>query len=111
EMYKQSLADSRIGLSFFGFGFDTVRYWELAAHGCMLLAERPLVRIPFNFIAGESANFFDDLPELEQKLAHYLAHPDEAQMIATAGHSHFLKYHTTSARARQFLGRIQMIMK
>jgi len=106
EEYKRALTQAKIGLSFFGFGFDTVRYWELAAHGCMLLAERPLIRIPFDFIDGQSAVFFNDLPELEHQLAYYLARPIEATEIAQAGHAHFRRYHTTSARARQFLGRI-----
>ncbi|NUM56500.1 MAG: glycosyltransferase family 1 protein [Candidatus Hydrogenedentes bacterium] len=110
EEYRRAIAGARIGLSFFGFGFDTVRYWELAAHGCMILAERPLIRIPFNFVEGESAVFFDDLPELEEKLAYYLAHEDEADRIGKAGREHFLNHHTTSARARQFLGTIENLL-
>ena len=70
----------------------------------MLLAERPPIRIPHNFIDGETAVFFDDLPELEEKLTYYLAKPQEAARIAAAGHRHFLKYHTTAARAGQLLG-------
>ncbi|HRK35608.1 MAG TPA: glycosyltransferase [Candidatus Hydrogenedentes bacterium] len=110
EAYRRAIADSRIGLSFFGFGFDTVRYWELAANGCMILAERPLIRIPFNFVAGESAVFFDDLAELEEKLNYYMAHTDTAEEVARAGREHFLRYHTTSARARQFLGTIEALI-
>ncbi|MCC6793483.1 MAG: glycosyltransferase family 1 protein [Candidatus Hydrogenedentes bacterium] len=110
EEYRRAIATARMGLSFFGFGFDTVRYWELAAHGCMILAERPCIRIPFNFVEGESAVFFDDLPELEEKLAYYLAQDDEAERIGRAGREHFLKYHTTSARARQFLGRVEYLI-
>ncbi len=110
EEYRRAIANARIGLSFFGFGFDTVRYWELAAHGCMILAERPCIRIPFNFVEGESAVFFDDVPELEEKLAYYLAHDEEAERIGRAGREHFLRYHTTSARARQFLGRIEHLL-
>ncbi|MBM3289526.1 MAG: glycosyltransferase family 1 protein [Candidatus Hydrogenedentes bacterium] len=110
EEYRAAIADARMGLSMFGFGFDTVRYWELAAHGCMVLAERPLVRIPFNFVEGESAVFWDDLPELERKLAYYLAHPDEAEAIGRAGRERFLRYHTSSARAKQFLGVIEKVV-
>lgn len=111
EEYREAISQARIGLSFFGFGFDTVRYWELAAHGCMILAERPPIRIPRNFIEGESAVFFDDLPELEEKLAYYLAHGDEAERIGRAGRELFMRHHTASARARQFLGRIEEALK
>ncbi len=107
--YRATLEGARMGLSIFGYGYDTVRYWELPAHGVMLLAERPPIRIPHDFVDGESAVFFDDLPELEEKLDYYLAHPDEVMAIARAGREHFLKYHTTSARAKQFLGRLESL--
>ncbi len=103
EDYVRQLLSSKIGLSFFGFGFDTVRYWELPAHGCMLLAERLPIAIPHNFVDGVHAVFFDDLHDLQQKAIHYLDHPQAAQAIALAGHAHFKQHHTASARARQFL--------
>lgn len=106
EEYARQLQMSLMGLNGFGYGYDTVRYWELPAHGCMLLSERMPIHIPHNFADGESAVFFDDLPELEAKLAHYLAQPEETARIAAAGHAHLLKYHTSSARARQLLGLI-----
>ncbi|CAB1073866.1 hypothetical protein D1AOALGA4SA_1980 [Olavius algarvensis Delta 1 endosymbiont] len=108
--YIELLQQSRLGLSFFGCGFDTVRYWEIPAHGGMLLAESPPIRIPYNFIDGESAVFFEDLPELEEKLIYYLAQPEKAARIASAGHKHYLKYHTTTARARQLLGCLEKFL-
>ena len=107
EEYIELLQQSRIGLSFFGCGFDTVRYWEIPAHGGMLLAERPPIRIPHNFVDGKTAVFFEDLPELEDKLTYYLSKPEKAARIASAGHQHFQKYHTTAARARQLLGYLE----
>lgn len=110
EEYVQALGRARIGLNFFGFGFDTVRYYELPAHGCMLLSERPPIRIPHPFRDGESAVFFDDLPDLEEKLAYYLARPDEVARIAHEGRECLTLHHTTSVRARQLLGRIERIL-
>lgn len=104
ETYRSILKSSLIGLSFFGCGFDTVRYWELPANRVMLLSERLPIQIPHNFVDGESAVFFDDLSDLEAKLDFYLNHPNEAKRIAAEGHKHYLRYHTTTARARQFLG-------
>lgn len=102
--YTEALQASRIGLNLFGFGFDTVRYWELAAHGCMIFSERLPICIPHNFVDGESAVFFDDLRDMEEKLDHYLARPEETAAIARRGHDVFLQHHTASARARQMLG-------
>ena len=111
EEYARVLLQSRIGLNLFGFGFDTVRYWELAAHGCMLLAERLPIRIPHNFRDGESAVFFDDMKDLEEKLDHYLKHPEESARIAEAGYAHFKRFHTSSARARQALAWIRQTLQ
>ncbi len=105
--YTQALASSRIGINIFGGGFDTVRYWEIPAHGCMLLSERLPIRIPHNFRDGESAVFFDDLEDLDAKLKYYLAHPEEAAEIARAGHAHLIRHHTASARARHMLGWVE----
>ena len=110
QTYQNRLRSSHIGLSICGCGFDTVRYWELPANGVMLLSERLPISIPQNFKDGESAVFFDDLKDLESKLDHYLRHLDEADRIAAAGHDHYLKHHTSTARARQFLGAVQTVL-
>ena len=39
ETYQSMLKSSRMGLSFFGCGFDSVRYWELPAHAVMANGE------------------------------------------------------------------------
>ena len=109
EEYYQVLLSTRIGLSCFGFGFDTVRYWELPAHGCMLLTERPPIHIPNNFTHEKNALFFDNLEDLEEKTHHYLQHPEEADVIANAGHQHLKQYHTASARANQLLSYISAL--
>ncbi|MCP4640540.1 MAG: glycosyltransferase [bacterium] len=107
DEYARALRTHRIGLNIFGMGFDTVRYWEIPAHGCMLLSERLPIHIPHDFEDGVSAVFFDDLPELMDKLHRYLDRPDECAAIARAGREHLMRYHTGSMRARQMLGWIQ----
>lgn len=104
EAYAQALLQSRIGLNFFGFGFDTVRYWELPAHGCMLFSEKLPIRIPDDFQDGTSAVFVTGLDEMIERLRHYIEHPDEADQIARAGHEHLQRHHTGVVRARQVLG-------
>lgn len=111
EEYSAALQRAAIGIDIFGFGYDTMRYWELPAYGCMMLAERKPIRIPHDFRDGESAVFFDDLPELEEKLRHYLAHPGDARAIARAGHAQLRQYHTGTARARQLLGWMEGLLR
>ncbi|HNR33473.1 MAG TPA: glycosyltransferase, partial [Candidatus Hydrogenedentes bacterium] len=93
EQYLTLLHESRVGLNCFGFGFDTVRYWELPAHGVVLFSERLPIRIPFDFVDGESAVFFGDLEEMETKLDRLLASPDECARIAAAGRAQLLRHH------------------
>ena len=111
EEYTAMLQKQSIGLCLFGNGFDTVRYWELPAHGAMLLAERSPLVIPHDFEDGRQAVFFDHAGELKEKLTYYLAHPDEALSIAQAGHAHLLEFHTSTARARQLLGKLRERMR
>jgi hypothetical protein len=108
--YRRKLRNSRIGLSFFGCGFDTVRYWELPANRVMLMAERPPICIPYDFEDGQSAVFFDDLPDMERKLDYYLHHPEEVERITVTGHTHFLRYHINTARARRFLVMVTKVL-
>ena len=105
--YKERIRHSRIGLSLWGFGFDTVRFWEIPAHGGLLLAQRPPIRIPNNFVDGHTAVMFDDLNELAGKLTYYLNNPGAAEKIAKAGHRHWKNHHTTEARAGQLLSHIE----
>ncbi len=107
DEYNDRLSRARVGLNLFGFGFDTVRYWELPAHGCLLFSERPPIRIPNNFEDGKTAVFFDDLRECLEKLDHYLAHPEESEAIARAGHALYWRHHTNQARARDLLGYVR----
>lgn len=109
EDYAKRIASSRIGLSIYGKGFDTVRYWELPAHGTMLLSDRIPLHIPHDFQDGVNAVLFNDLKELDDKLHHLLSHPDEVEQIAKAGEAHFLRHHTSEARARQTLHAIHTV--
>lgn len=108
--YQARIRDSRIGLNCFGMGFDTVRYWELPAQGCMLLSDRLPIHIPHNFEDGVHAAFFGDLEELLEKADYYLKRPEEARAVAEAGRRHFQQYHTNRARAGQLLGRVACVL-
>jgi hypothetical protein len=55
--YMDVLCRSRIGISVRGGGYDTYRYWEVAAAGAMLLAEPTRIVIPGNFADRREAVF------------------------------------------------------
>ena len=102
--YMRELAATKIGLSFWGNGDDTLRYWEIACAGTLLLAQKPRQPVPDNFVAGQEAVFVqDDLSDLVEQVNYYCDHDDAREKIALAGRNKFLKCHTTAARARYFL--------
>ncbi len=111
DEYARALDEAMIGLSLCGFGFDTIRYWEIPAHGGVLLAERPPITIPHDFTDLENAVFFRDLPEFMEKLNWCLHHPERLPAIAAEGHRHFLAHHTASARARQLLAHMDRLRR
>lgn len=100
--YLDMLSRTRICINVRGAGIDTYRYWEIPYSGSMLLSERPLIEIPFNFDEGRQAVFFS-APELEEKLDRLFDDPDQIERIAQAGRQHLMQYHTTVSRARSVL--------
>ena len=105
--YMRMMRSSIIGLNCFGYGFDTVRYWEVPAQGCLLLSEKSPLCIPNNFSDGKNALFFDDIADLVEKLNFCKENPDKVFEMALAGWNHFRQYHTNSKRAHYVLSRIQ----
>jgi len=103
EAYRARLAEAAVGLNLSGAGFDTVRYWELPAHGVLLLTERLPIAIPDDFRDGEDALVFDTPRECAERLAWALAHPDAVQEMASRALARFERCHTGAARARQLL--------
>lgn len=109
--YQRELRAALAGLCLFGSGFDTVRFWELPAHGVMLLAEVPPILIPERFEEDTEALYFRTLPELDERLQQLHDAPERAMRIAKAGRAKFLRCHTGSARAHQLLGWMEATMK
>lgn len=105
--YRRCLLSYKIGLSLLGRGDDTVRYYEIPAHGMLLLSERTNIIIDNDFKDGETAVFFSNLDELKEKLNYCINNPEYVDKIAKAGREHFLKYHTSTIRAQQLLDKIK----
>jgi len=106
EQYRFNLYNSKIGLNLRGFGYDCVRYYEIPAHGALLLSEKLPIIIENDFTDGENAIFFSNKEELLDKLSMLEKNPDLVEKIRQAGHEHFKKYHTALRRAEQILLKI-----
>ena len=55
------------------------------------------------YTPGREIETFDDLEDLARKIGHYLAHPEERDRIALAGHARTRAEHTYEARFSQLL--------
>lgn len=103
DQYKTCLLRARAGLSLAGGGFDTVRYWEIPAHGALLISETLPIEIPRNFRHGIDAFFFRTPAELAEIWAWCITHPQDAREMALAGYRRLKAHHTARARALQVL--------
>ena len=82
----------------------TPRYFEIVGMGAMLLADRPNILIPDNFIDRRHAVFCkSDLSDLEMLVRHYLHEEAEREAMVAEARAHLLKYHTCERRAEYFL--------
>jgi len=110
DEFRRALLEHKIGLSLLGYGDDTVRYYEAPAHGALLLAEKPTIKIENDFTDGETAVFFKTADEMVEKIKYCAEHEDFTDRIRLAGHEWFKKYHTTRKRARQMVQQIEKII-
>jgi len=96
----------KIGIDLLGSGEDTIRRYEIAARGEMLLCPKVIIKRENDFTEGVSAVFYDGFEDFKEKLNYYMSHEDEVDKIRLAGRKHFLKYHTGTARAKQLIEKI-----
>lgn len=91
----------RDGVDPFG-DFLNPRTFELAAAGAFqLVDERSL--LTESFVPGKEIVTFKDAADLKEKIAYYLAHPEERKKIAEAARERVLREHTYFERMRQML--------
>ena len=104
--YRYHMLHHTIGLNLKGAGDDTVRYYEVPAHGTLLLSQKLDIFIENDFKNGETAVFFDDIEGLKEKLNYCIDNPDYTRKIAVAGYQWLKQYHTSEVRAKQLLNKI-----
>ena len=79
-----------------------LRVFDVLACGGFLIAEHSDA-LAHLFKIGEELESYRTLEELEQKVAHYRAHPDEARSIAERGLAAVRARHTMRLRVKQLL--------
>ena len=105
EDYYREIAASKIAVALRGGGLTaSLRYFEVAALGAMLIADRPETLIPNEFEDRRQAVFCrPDLGDMEELVRYYLREDKARETIVAEGRAHVLKYHTCERRAEYFL--------
>lgn len=102
--YIDVLNRSRISVSVRGFGWDTMRYWEiLSMPGTFLLSDRSPLAVPKPFLSGVHCDVFGSPEELVALARKYLDNEIWRSAMARVGHEHLREHHTPAARARYIL--------
>lgn len=102
--YLQELAACKVSINFRGAGWDTLRYWEIAALGGFMISQRPQIKIENNYIDGEEIVYCkDDLSDLVELCEYYLKHDEERIRIGKNAQIKTKKYHTDEVRAKFIL--------
>jgi len=82
------------------------RIFEVPGCGGFLMTQ-PADDLERYYVPGREVATFDDLDDLAHKIGHYLAHPEERDRIALAGHARTRAEHTYEARFTQLLDAAQ----
>ena len=80
------------------------RVFEVPGHGGFLLTE-PAEDLEQYFVPGKEIETFASMDELAAKIRHFLAHPEERDAIAAAGHLRVRRDHTYEQRFGALLER------
>lgn len=98
--YFDAINRSKMAVCLGGWGWDTLRLWEIPSFETLLLVNKSPLLMPYPFINGEHCIEFETINELLTIIHKYLDNEDERVKIAKAGNEHLRKYHTAKARAR-----------
>lgn len=88
------------------------RFFELVGSGGFTLMNRLKPFSGIELLASDGihyASYDDTYADFEKKLRYYLAHDLEREMIAAAGHAHFLANHTYAKRLERILADFNLI--
>lgn len=102
KIYNATEVNVNIQSQFYQLDGVTCRPFEVAACGgfCLCDARPDLARY---FAVGDEVASFDGPADLEAKVEHYLAHPEERRELAARARTRVLREHTYQHRVRQVL--------
>ena len=108
--YFNVINDSKIFISVRGNEWSNTRNIEGPILGAALFTEQLEIAIPFDYIDGETAIFFNKT-NLLPRLSEYLNDQEKLKNLAKESHEYAMQHHTRTARAQQMVDLITQIKK
>jgi hypothetical protein len=114
EEFYDLLNRSKVGISIGGGGFDSMRFWEILGNNCLLLTEKIDIYQPdsdrLNYkCIYEFSNLYDFQSQLE-KVSEFLRNEYNQEKLDEE-YQKILTEHSSKARVREVLGRVEKIRK
>jgi hypothetical protein len=104
--YYDVMNKSKVAISIRGRGYDTNRYWEIAAlRYTTLISDRATIKIHNNFINNDSCYQFKNGRELIERLEYLIKNDFERERLNKKKWEVLNTYHTTEKRAQEMLTR------
>lgn len=107
--YLDLMSRAKINIVARGWGNDSLRRFEAPMFSGIVLSDMLPIITPNPFIDNQHILYYnpDNLGELITHVEYLLGADNERKRVGIAGREHCMKYHTTEARARYFLGKIE----
>jgi len=105
--YQEMLSRSKINITVRGFGYDTVRRWEVMCYSGLVISDSIPLITPYPFEDRKHIVYWHDIKELKDLIHYYLSNHEEASTIGKRGKEHCLEHHTTTGRAKYFLEKVE----
>lgn len=107
EEYNAAKAQSLVGISWNGWPhvtqYDNNRLWSNFAFGLAQVIEKPRIILPMFPLDGTHCLYAKTPREAARLAADLVLDPERAKTIGEAGRQHFLKHHSSAARATRLL--------
>ena len=108
KQYHELMSRAKINIVARGEGYDTLRRFEAPCYSGMVMSDNIPIITPYMFKDGEHIIYLkNSLHGLISMIEYFLTHDEDREKIGKAGREHCMKYHTTEARARYFLRKIE----
>lgn len=106
--YLEHMARAKINIVARGWGCDTLRRFEAPMYSGLVMSDNIPITTPYPFVDNVNIIYYNnDLSGLIEKIEYYLNNSGERERIGKAGREHCIMAHTTEARAKYFLSRIE----